>query len=216
MDEDGSPTIQQIRVENPSSGEGSIHRAIGRNNAQRLNEKGKNFPGTGDIRDITHYVPLDDGIDDESYHYLFKPIIGKVMENFKPGDVVRQCGADSLSGDGLGCFNLSIKVHAECARYIRSFNVPLLLLGGGGYTIHNVARCTCCGVALGAEVEDKMPQHEYYEYFGPDYTLHVCSEKDPPDTELPEENEEQVDLEERWDPDSDMEVDDERYFNIFS
>ncbi|RXH97881.1 hypothetical protein DVH24_010206 [Malus domestica] len=96
-----------------------------------------NFPGTGDIRDITHYVPLDDGIDDESYHYLFKPIIGKVMENFKPGDVVRQCGADSLSGDGLGCFNLSIKVHAECARYIRSFNVPLLLLGGGGYTIHN-------------------------------------------------------------------------------
>lgn len=24
------------------------------------------------------------------------------------------------------------------------------------------------------EVEDKMPQHEYYEYFGPDYTLHVA------------------------------------------
>ena len=30
------------------------------------------------------------------------------------------------------------------------------------------------GVALGMEVEDKMPQHEYYEYFGPDYTLHVA------------------------------------------
>lgn len=30
------------------------------------------------------------------------------------------------------------------------------------------------GVALGAEIEDKMPQHEYYEYFGPDYTLHVA------------------------------------------
>ena len=24
------------------------------------------------------------------------------------------------------------------------------------------------------EVDDKMPQHEYYEYFGPDYTLHVA------------------------------------------
>lgn len=24
------------------------------------------------------------------------------------------------------------------------------------------------------EVDDKMPQHEYYEYFGPDYSLHVA------------------------------------------
>lgn len=30
------------------------------------------------------------------------------------------------------------------------------------------------GVALGVEVDDKMPEHEYYEYFGPDYTLHVA------------------------------------------
>jgi histone deacetylase 1/2 len=30
------------------------------------------------------------------------------------------------------------------------------------------------GVALGSELDDKMPQHEYYEYFGPDYTLHVA------------------------------------------
>lgn len=112
---------------------------------------GDYFPGTGDIRDIGYSkgkyyslnVPLDDGIDDESYHFLFKPIIGKVMEVFKPGAVVLQCGADSLSGDRLGCFNLSIKGHAECVKFMRSFNVPLLLLGGGGYTIRNVARCWC-------------------------------------------------------------------------
>lgn len=30
------------------------------------------------------------------------------------------------------------------------------------------------GVALGIEVDDKMPEHEYIEYFGPDYTLHVA------------------------------------------
>ncbi|KAK1431561.1 hypothetical protein QVD17_08021 [Tagetes erecta] len=145
---------------------------------------GDYFPGTGDIRDIGYSkgkyyclnVPLDDGIDDESYQSLFKPIIGKVMEVFRPGAVVLQCGADSLSGDRLGCFNLSIKGHAECVRYMRSFNVPLLLLGGGGYTIRNVARCWCyeTGVALGVELEDEMPQHEYYEYFSPDYTLHVA------------------------------------------
>ncbi|KAL6604585.1 hypothetical protein ACP70R_043012 [Stipagrostis hirtigluma subsp. patula] len=145
---------------------------------------GDYFPGTGDIRDIGYSkgkyyslnVPLDDGIDDESYQSLFKPIMGKVMEVFRPGAVVLQCGADSLSGDRLGCFNLSIRGHAECVKYMRSFNVPLLLLGGGGYTIRNVARCWCyeTGVALGQELEDKMPVNEYYEYFGPDYTLHVA------------------------------------------
>ncbi|KAB2600307.1 hypothetical protein D8674_010578 [Pyrus ussuriensis x Pyrus communis] len=41
MDEDGSLTIQQTRVENPSSGEGSIPMAMGLNKAQRLKEKGK-------------------------------------------------------------------------------------------------------------------------------------------------------------------------------
>lgn len=145
---------------------------------------GDYFPGTGDVRDIGHSkgkyyslnVPLDDGIDDESYQSLFKPIMAKVMEVYRPGAVVLQCGADSLSGDRLGCFNLSIKGHAECVRYMRSFNVPLLLLGGGGYTIRNVARCWCyeTGVALGQELEDKMPINDYYEYFGPDYTLHVA------------------------------------------
>jgi histone deacetylase 1/2 len=69
--------------------------------------------------------------------------MGKVMEMFCPGAVVLQCGADSLSGDWLDCFNLSIRGHAECVKYMRFFNVPLLLLGGGGYTIRNVARCWC-------------------------------------------------------------------------
>ncbi|KAB2628960.1 hypothetical protein D8674_033755 [Pyrus ussuriensis x Pyrus communis] len=39
-DEDGFPTIQETRVENPS-GEGSIPKAMGRNKARRLKEKGK-------------------------------------------------------------------------------------------------------------------------------------------------------------------------------
>ena len=31
------------------------------------------------------------------------------MEMYQPGAVVMQCGADSLSGDRLGCFNLTLK-----------------------------------------------------------------------------------------------------------
>uniref|UniRef100_A0A1D1XE95 Histone deacetylase n=1 Tax=Anthurium amnicola TaxID=1678845 RepID=A0A1D1XE95_9ARAE len=141
------------------------------------------FPGTGHIKDIgfgqgKYYalnVPLNDGMDDESFKGMFKAIIRKVMEVYQPEAVVLQCGADSLSGDRLGCFNLSVRGHADCLRFLRSFNVPLMVLGGGGYTIRNVARCWCyeTAVAVGVEPENKLPYNEYYEYFGPDYTLHI-------------------------------------------
>lgn len=36
-------------------------------------------------------------------------VISKVMETFQPSAVALQCGSDSLSGDRLGCFNLTIK-----------------------------------------------------------------------------------------------------------
>ena len=53
--------------------------------------------------------PLRDGIDDESYEMIFKPVMAKVMEMYRPSAVVLQCGADSLAGDRLGCFNLSLR-----------------------------------------------------------------------------------------------------------
>jgi len=141
------------------------------------------FPGTGHITDIgagegKHYavnVPLSDGIDDATFRDLFQCIIKRVMEVYQPEVVVLQCGADSLAGDRLGCFNLSVKGHADCLRFLRSFNIPMMLLGGGGYTIRNVARCWCyeTAVAVGVEPDNKLPYNDYYEYFGPDYNLHI-------------------------------------------
>ncbi|PRP77333.1 histone deacetylase family protein [Planoprotostelium fungivorum] len=145
---------------------------------------GEFFPGTGDIKDIgsgigkNHAInfPLKDGIDDEAYHNVFKPIIQSIMEIYRPGAVVLQCGADSLVGDRLGCFNLSTKGHGECVKFVASFNVPLLVLGGGGYTIRNVARAWCYETAIlcGQEnLPDELPFNDYIEYYGPEYKLHV-------------------------------------------
>jgi histone deacetylase 1/2 len=75
-------------------------------------------------------------------------VIQAVMEWYRPGAVVLQCGADSLAGDRLGCFNLSMKGHAQCVEFLKKFNVPLILLGGGGYTIRNVARAWAYETAL--------------------------------------------------------------------
>ncbi|CAL1526164.1 unnamed protein product [Lymnaea stagnalis] len=141
------------------------------------------FPGTGDMYEIgaesgRYYsvnVPLLTGIDDASYMQVFKPIISSVMELYRPTAVVLQCGADSLGSDRLGCFNLSIKGHGECVEYVKSFNLPLLVLGGGGYTKRNVARCWTyeTAVLLGEQISNEIPYNEYLEYFGPDFLLHT-------------------------------------------
>ncbi|KAB2615230.1 hypothetical protein D8674_021818 [Pyrus ussuriensis x Pyrus communis] len=57
-DEDGCPTIQEIRVENPSSSEGSIPRAMGRNKAQRLKEKGKAKDDYADQQEVAASLRL--------------------------------------------------------------------------------------------------------------------------------------------------------------
>ena len=49
-------------------------------------------------------------MDDEGFGQIFQPILGKVMEMYDPSAIVLQCGADSLTGDRLGCFNLTLKL----------------------------------------------------------------------------------------------------------
>ncbi|XP_025836836.1 histone deacetylase Rpd3 [Agrilus planipennis] len=144
---------------------------------------GEYFPGTGDLRDIgagkgKYYavnIPLRDGMDDESYESIFVPIISKVMETFQPSAVVHQCGADSLTGDRLGCFNLTVRGHGKCVEFVKKYNLPFMMVGGGGYTIRNVSRAWTyeTSVALGVEIANELPYNDYFEYFGPDFKLHI-------------------------------------------
>jgi histone deacetylase 1/2 len=67
----------------------------------------------------------------------------------------------------------------------------MLVLGGGGYTIRNVARCwcyetaCCCNVELPDQVRElflellcvtclQLPFNDYYDYYGPDFQLHIA------------------------------------------
>ena len=134
---------------------------------------GEYFPGTGELRDIgigqgKNYAinfPLRDGIDDNSYKAIFEPVIRNVMEFYRPEAVVLQCGGDSLSGDRLGCFNLTMEGHANCVAFVKSYNLPTLVLGGGGYTMRNVARAWTyeTGMLVNKEVGPALPYNDYYE-----------------------------------------------------
>ena len=56
-------------------------------------------------------------------------------------------------------------------------NIPLMLLGGGGYTVKNVARTwtyeTACALGIENEIDLNLPWNEYFEWFGPRYRLEV-------------------------------------------
>lgn len=146
---------------------------------------GEFFPGTGNLTDIgigkgkyhAINIPLRDGIDDASYKSIFEPIITKIMEWYQPSAIVLQCGGDSLSGDRLGPFNLSMRGHANCVNFVRSLGVPMMVLGGGGYTIRNVARTWAfeTGVCNGEILPKELPYNGYYEYYAPTYELDVRS-----------------------------------------
>jgi histone deacetylase HOS2 len=98
------------------------------------------------------------------------------IATFQPSSIVLQCGADSLGCDRLGCFNLSIAAHGECVRFIKSFGLPLLVVGGGGYTIKNVSRCwtyeTAVLLDLHQSLPSSLPHTAYDDFFAPDWKLH--------------------------------------------
>lgn len=144
---------------------------------------GDYFPGTGHLQDVGYQkgkyysvnVPLKDGIDDETYKSVFNPVISRIIETYRPSAIVLQCGADSISGDRLGCFNLSNVGHGECIKHVKSFNLPVIMLGGGGYTIENVAKVWAydTSVALGLDISKDLPYNEYIDYYGPHYKLEI-------------------------------------------
>ncbi|KAJ3050517.1 Histone deacetylase 3 [Rhizophlyctis rosea] len=140
------------------------------------------FPGTGALDEngggngkfYSINVPLHEGIDDSSYQSIFQSVIEKVMDSFQPEAIVLQCGADSLASDRLGSFNLSVKGHGDCVDYMKSFRIPMLVLGGGGYTIRNVARAWTYETSrlLSVDVPNQLPPNVYLNQFLDEPVLH--------------------------------------------
>ncbi|EGO02405.1 hypothetical protein SERLA73DRAFT_178334 [Serpula lacrymans var. lacrymans S7.3] len=146
---------------------------------------GEYFPGTGTQDDkgkgkgkgYAVNVPFKDGLTDEAFKSVFEPVVARCLEVFRPSVVVLQCGGDSIAGDKLGCFNITMHGHAHCVQFIRKKNIPLILLGGGGYTVKNVARAwayeTACALGIEDTIDPNLPWNEYFEWFGPRYRLEV-------------------------------------------
>eukprot|EP00667_Euglena_gracilis_P010012 EG_transcript_10181 len=114
------------------------------------------YPGSGRLEDVgedegKYYnvnVPFADGVDDPSFLEVVLPVLEKAHAQFQPEAVILLCGADGLAGDRLGLMNLSLASYIAVAWLVRGWALPTLVLGGGGYTVANVARCWAAVTAV--------------------------------------------------------------------
>merc|ERR1712098_545806 len=88
-------------------------------------------------------------------------------------------------GDPMGGFNLTTESIKNCIEEVLTTNVPLLLLGGGGYVPANAARLWTQLTALVVgrmrgqagevlQLDDDIPDEDtFFSKYGPDFQLSI-------------------------------------------
>ena len=62
---------------------------------------------------------------------------------------------------------------------VRKLNKKILMLGGGGYNNSNAARnwTNLTGLLVDEVLEDEIPEHDYFDQYGPDFKLKIRNGK---------------------------------------
>ncbi|TMW62703.1 hypothetical protein Poli38472_005321 [Pythium oligandrum] len=142
------------------------------------------FPGTGNQdetgigRGKNHNinVPLRRGITDDQFTALFNRIVEQAVVSVSPQAIVLVCGVDTLAKDDLGGFNMTSQGVTNCVKKLLSTKLPLLLLGGGGYSGADACKCLAAVVTTIVSpslyvLEQDIPEHDYYEEYGPEFRM---------------------------------------------
>ncbi|MBI3950324.1 MAG: acetoin utilization protein AcuC [Acidobacteria bacterium] len=125
------------------------------------------FPGTGFVEAMGRgagygysvNAPLYPGTDDETYLWAFDESVPPLVEAFKPDLIVTQLGVDTFVADPLAHLRLTTHGFCQILQHIKSFAIPWIALGGGGYHIANVARAWTLAYAVMNDIElpDEIP-----------------------------------------------------------
>jgi acetoin utilization protein AcuC len=112
------------------------------------------FPGTGAVDEVGEgegegysvNVPLPLGTTHRAYLYAFRQIVPPLIRKYKPQILLSQFGVDGHYQDPLVGLALTTHTYRQVALTMHKLahgvsNGKLLILGGGGYEPHNVARC---------------------------------------------------------------------------
>jgi acetoin utilization protein AcuC len=124
------------------------------------------FPGTGFTKEIGEgkaaglkiNVPLSPFSDDETYLELFKKIVPSTVLKYRPQMLLLQCGADSHANDLLAHLQITTRTYREIVKTVHEIahdvaDGRLVIFGGGGYNVANVARTWTAAACVLANYE---------------------------------------------------------------
>ncbi len=145
-----------------------------------IHESGETlFPGTGypsETGEPPHClnIPLKARTTGDVWMWAFLTLVPPAIRAFNPEVIVLQMGADSHFEDPLAHLLVAVQEWLEAVKLVRSFGLPIVALGGGGYNLRTVPRMWAAGcmTLAGCEYNDVLPS-PFAEEFG------VMSYSDP-------------------------------------
>ena len=126
------------------------------------------FPGTGFENEVGEgegegysvNLPFPSYTGDEVYLWAFEEVVPELVQTFKPDVVVTQLGVDTFYDDPLTNLRVTILGYEKILKRIKALAPRWVALGGGGYSVSNVARAWTLGWAVmnGIELKDELPE----------------------------------------------------------
>jgi acetoin utilization protein AcuC len=111
------------------------------------------FPGTGYPSEIGEgagsgykiNIPLPPFTGDKAYMTLFREIVPNAVRKYRPQILLLQCGTDAHANDLLAHLQLTTRSYGEITKAVHELahevaDGRLVVFGGGGYNLANVAR----------------------------------------------------------------------------
>ncbi len=107
------------------------------------------FPGTGSVEEVGEgegrgfsiNLPLPPHTEDETYWWAYRELFPLVLERFNPDLLFVQFGVDAHRDDPLASLYLSTYLYERVIRdIVDRWSGPMVIVGGGGYDMVNVAR----------------------------------------------------------------------------
>jgi len=132
------------------------------------------FPGTGFVHELgsgagrgySVNIPLFPSTGDEVYLWAFEQVVPPLVTDFAPDVLVTQLGVDTHYADPLTHLQLTTAGQAAVIRSFRDMELPWVAMGGGGYSVHTVARAwtLAYGIMSDQEFADQIPESYAHVY----------------------------------------------------
>lgn len=134
------------------------------------------YPGTGSLEsssDCKYNIPTHRGLGDAGMLFIIREIVVPLIENFEPKCIVIQAGCDGLGTDEHNEWNMTFEGYWKAIELIiETFNLPVVVLGGGGYNHTETAKCwtylTAQLLNQDTNTWDIIPEHRYLDQYEKD------------------------------------------------